>query len=218
MTEDAADRVGRFITIEGSEGAGKSSNIETICATLEAAAIPYFATREPGGTPLAEEIRELLLTPRDEVVTPMSELLLMFAARAQHVAEVITPNLQAGRWVVCDRFTDATFAYQGYGRGMSLEVIEGLENWVQGSLRPDLTLFLDLPPEIGAQRIANREKDRLEAEEMIFFEKVRAGYAARAASNPNMRVIDASLPLQSVQDAVAKAVQSLLPASTASVR
>lgn len=194
----------RFITLEGGEGAGKSTCLRFIADHFAARGLPLCQTREPGGTPLAEDIRALLLQPRDEPVAPDAELLLMFAARAQHLARVIRPALDRGDWVLCDRFTDATYAYQGAGRGQSEARIAELESLVQGELRPGLTLLLDLPVAEGLARAAARsEKDRFESEQQAFFERVRAGYRARAAAEPDrIRVIDASRPLPEVQDAI----------------
>ena len=153
---------GKFITVEGVEGVGKTTNITFIKEWLDRHDIAHITTREPGGTPLAEDIRELLLSPRDEAVNENTELLLMFAARAQHLAEVIVPALDGGQWVLCDRFTDATYAYQGGGRGVAMEKIALLENLVQGELRPDMTLVLDIPVAQGLERARNRsEPDRL---------------------------------------------------------
>lgn len=192
---------GKFITVEGVEGVGKTTNIEFICQWLEQQGISYIATREPGGTPLAEDLRELLLSPRDEQVNENTELLLMFAARAQHLSEVIVPALKQGQWVLSDRFTDATYAYQGGGRGVSMEKIALLENLVQGELRPDMTLLLDIPVAQGLDRAKNRsEPDRFEQEKLNFFEKVRDCYLARATTKPDQyRVIDASQTLPQVQ-------------------
>lgn len=194
----------RFITLEGGEGAGKSSCLTFIQAYFAEKQLPLCVSREPGGTPLAEEIRQLLLSRRDEAVSPDAELLLMFAARAQHLHEKIRPALARGDWVLCDRFTDATYAYQGAGRGLSLARIAALEAMVQGELRPGLTLLLDLPVAQGMQRAAARsEKDRFEQEQLAFFERVRAGYRARAQAEPErFRVIDASQPLAQVQAAI----------------
>ena len=189
---------GKLITVEGSEGAGKSTNIEVVCDVLNAAGIDYVQTREPGGTPLAEEIRTVLLTPRpDETVAPITETLLAFAARAQHIQGVIQPALNAGVWVVCDRFTDATYAYQGGARGVPEAVIQYLEQTVQESLRPDLTLYFDVDPEIGAERIAGRAQDRLEQEDLSFFRAVRSAYLKRA-TDERFKVIDANQPLAAV--------------------
>ncbi len=193
---------GCFITLEGSEGAGKSTNVDTVCQTLTDAKIEFIRTREPGGTPMAEALRKDMLQAWDEQVSGLTELLLVFAARTQHLENVILPALQTGKWVVCDRFTDATFAYQGYGRELDLDKLEILESWVQGELQPDLTLYLDLDPSIAEQRIADREKDRMEAEQRAFFLRVREGYLARAAQYSRFKTIDASQPLDQVQQQV----------------
>ncbi len=198
---------GRFITLEGSEGAGKSTNLDVVCTVLDDAGIDFYRTREPGGTPLAEALRETLLSNWTETVDGLSEALVVFAARRQHLINEIAPRLAQGQWVVCDRFTDATFAYQGYGRGVPVEHIEALERWVQGELRPDLTLFLDLDPEIGRARIAGRSQDRLEQEETDFFAAVRQGYLARAAAQTHMHVVDASMALSGVNAQVADLVR-----------
>ncbi|MDQ8036016.1 MAG: dTMP kinase [Pedobacter sp.] len=194
----------RFITLEGGEGAGKSTCIAFLRDYFLEKGLPLRLTREPGGTPLAEEVRDLLLRKRDEKVAEDAELLLMFAARAQHIAEVIRPTLARGEWVLCDRFTDATYAYQGGGRGLSVERIAELESMIQGDLRPGLTLLLDLPVQQGMARAAARnEKDRFESEQNEFFERVRAAYRHRAAAEPQrFRVIDASKPLADVQAAL----------------
>lgn len=192
---------GKFITIEGTEGVGKTTNIQFIQDWMQAKKLPFVATREPGGTPLAEQIRDLLLSPRDELVCDTAELLLMFAGRAQHLHQVIEPSLEEGAWVLCDRFTDATYAYQGAGRNMRDDLIAELEMIVQGSLRPDLTLILDIPVELGLKRASDRsEPDRFELEKTEFFELVRNGYLKIAEQNPDRCVvIDASQPLADVQ-------------------
>ena len=192
---------GLFITLEGPEGAGKSTNREYLAARLQEAGCNVLLTREPGGTPLAERIRELLLEPSDEPMAADTELLLVFAARAQHLAQVIRPALAAGKVVLCDRFTDATYAYQGGGRGLPLERIALLEEFVQGGLRPDLTLVFDLPVDIGLTRAAARGRlDRFEQEARSFFEAVRQTYLARAALAPaRYRLLDAAQPLAAVQ-------------------
>ena len=199
---------GKFITIEGTEGVGKTTNIQFIQDWLLAKNLTFVATREPGGTPLAEQIRELLLVPRDELVCNTAELLLMFAGRAQHINQVIEPNLNQGAWVLCDRFTDATYAYQGAGRDMSDNLIAELETIVQGNLRPDLTLILDIPVELGLQRANERsEPDRFEQEKMAFFHAVRNGYLNIAQQNPERCVvIDASQPLAAVQQTIQSAL------------
>ena len=190
---------GRFITLEGSEGAGKSTNVDTVCETLTEAGIDFVRTREPGGTPMAEALRDAMLHKWNESVDGITELLLVFAARAQHLSHVIRPALAAGRWVVCDRVTDATFAYQGYGRQLDLEKLAVLESWIQGDLQPDITLYLDVAPDVAEQRIAGREKDRMEVERRDFFVRVRQGYLDRASEHERFEIIDAGNPLQEVQ-------------------
>ncbi len=192
---------GLFITLEGPEGAGKSTNREYLAARLREQGIDVLLTREPGGTPLAERVRELLLAPSDEPMASDTELLLVFAARAQHLAQVIVPALERGAVVLCDRFTDATYAYQGGGRGLDVERIAQLETFVQGSLRPDLTLVFDLPVEVGLSRAAARGRlDRFEQEGRGFFEAVRATYLQRAEAAPaRYRILDASQSLEAVQ-------------------
>lgn len=192
---------GLFITLEGPEGAGKSTNREYLAQRLSDHGLDVVLTREPGGTPLAERIRELLLTPADEPMDSDTELLLVFAARAQHLAQVIRPALTRGAVVICDRFTDATYAYQGGGRGLSVQRIEQLEHFVQGAMRPDLTLIFDLPVEVGLSRAAARGRlDRFEQEGLGFFEAVRSAYLNRAGQNPRRyRVIDAGQTLTAVQ-------------------
>ena len=201
---------GKFITIEGTEGVGKTTNIQFIQDWLLAKNLTFVSTREPGGTPLAEQIRELLLVPRDELVCNTAELLLMFAGRAQHINQVIEPNLNQGAWVLCDRFTDATYAYQGAGRNMSDRLIAELETIVQGSLRPDLTLILDIPVELGLKRASDRsEPDRFEQEKMAFFQAVRNGYLNIAQRDPERCVvIDASQPLIAVQESIQLALDA----------
>jgi dTMP kinase len=200
---------GLFVTLEGPEGAGKSTNREYLAERLRDAGLRVLLTREPGGTPLAERIRELLLTPSDEPMVSDTELLLMFAARAQHLAQVIRPALAQGQIVLCDRFTDATYAYQGGGRGVSAARIATLETFVQGELRPALTLLFDLPVDIGLARAAARGRlDRFEQEGREFFEAVRQAYLQRAAQAPERyRIIDAAQPLAQVQ----QALDALLP-------
>jgi len=193
--------MGLFITVEGGEGGGKSTNMSYISDYLTSKGHEVVVTREPGGTPLGEKLRAVLL---DKTITEMdysTELLLMFAARAQHIAEVIQPALKQGKWVLCDRFTDATYAYQGGGRDIPMEKIAVLEEWVQGDLRPDLTILLDIPVQEGMKRAALRgEKDRFEQERISFFEKVRESYLSMAKQQPNRyRVIDAAQGLEKVQ-------------------
>lgn len=205
---------GRFITLEGSEGSGKSTNLAFIHQQLQAAGLDVILTREPGGTPLSEQIRELLLDHRNSAMHSDTELLLMFAARAQHINEVILPALERGQWVLCDRFTDATYAYQGAGRGIEMARIAQLEQWVQGDLRPDLTFFLDLPVSVGLARASERgEPDRFEREQVDFFERVRQGYLAQAARHPRRyRLVDASQPLEQVQAQLAGQLADYLQA------
>ncbi len=195
---------GMFITIEGGEGVGKSTNIAYIASQLSEANITFVVTREPGGTPLAEDIRQLLLSDRDEAISDNTELLLMFAARAQHIAEIIEPALTRGDWVICDRFTDATYAYQGGGRGIPESKISRLEQWVQGDLRPDATILLDAPVSVGMSRAGQRGKlDRIEREHDHFFENVRNRYLQLAECNSDrFRVVDASQALERVQESL----------------
>jgi dTMP kinase len=194
---------GRFITLEGGEGVGKSTNLDFAAERLRQAGLEVVTTREPGGTPLAEAIRSLLLDVRDEPMDELAELLLVFAARAQHLARVVKPALARGAWVLCDRFTDATYAYQGGGRGLDEDVIAALEATVQQGLQPDLTLYLDLPLEVAEARLGGRERDRFEREERGFFQRVREAYLARAAQSPRFRIIDAGAPLPDVQQRIA---------------
>jgi len=192
---------GVFITFEGGEGVGKSTNIAFLEEYLTSRGVELVVTREPGGTRIGEEIRRLLLQVRDDAVTPMAELLLIFAARAQHIAEIIEPALGSGKWVLCDRFTDATYAYQCGGRGLDARKVRMLETLVQGELRPDCTILLDAPVATGMARADGRgELDRFEQEHELFFERVRATYRRLAREGSGRyRVIDAGLPLEEVQ-------------------
>lgn len=205
-------RRGRFITVEGGEGAGKSSNLAYVQSLLEAAGKSVLFTREPGGTPLGESIRELLLGHRHTGMADETELLLMFAARAEHLQHKILPALEQGVWVLCDRFTDASYAYQGAGRGIAHEKIALLERFVQGDLRPDLTLLLDLPVTTGLARAGERSApDRFETEALEFFEKVRRGYLEIAAAEPQrVKVIDAAPALEQVQAQIAGVIRDYL--------
>lgn len=191
---------GRFITLEGMDGAGKTTHLHWLQDRFAARGLPLTVTREPGGTPLGEALRALLLDsnqPRD----PETEALLMFAARHEHIVQVIEPALTAGRWVLCDRFTDATYAYQAGGSGVAWERVAGLEAWVQGGLQPDLTLYFDLDPETGQARAREvRAPDRFEREHHEFYVRVRAAYLRRAAENPQrIRKIDASRSIADIQ-------------------
>lgn len=192
---------GLFITLEGGEGAGKSTNMAFIQRYFNDHNLPYVNTREPGGTPLAEDLRSLLLAPRDESVDSDAELLMMFAARAQHLKQKILPTLDKGISILCDRFTDATFAYQGGGRGIPMQRIALLEQFVQGDIRPDLTVYLDVPVDVGMARAAERgQLDRFEQEKYEFFERVRSVYLQRAQDNPaRYRIINAAQSLDEVQ-------------------
>nr|WP_244858923.1 dTMP kinase [Pseudomonas sp. B2021] len=201
-----------FITLEGPEGAGKSTNRDYLAERLRAQGIEVVLTREPGGTPLAERIREVLLAPGDEPMNADTELLLVFAARAQHLAEVIRPALARGAVVICDRFTDSTYAYQGGGRGLSMERIATLETFVQGDLRPDLTLLFDLPVEVGMARARARGRlDRFELEDQGFFDAVRSAFLQRAKAEPaRYYLLDAAQPLSQVQQSIDALLPTLL--------
>lgn len=203
---------GKFLTLEGTEGVGKTTNRTFIEDYLRERNIPLLVTREPGGTPLAEELREMLLKNRDETVDPTAELLMVFAARAQHLNQVILPALEQGTWVLCDRFTDATFAYQGFGRGLPTDVIASLETLVQKEVRPDLTLILDIDVETGLKRARQRgDLDRFESEELTFFERVRQGYHSRASQAPERyQLIDAGQTLEAVQQDIQRCLDAQL--------
>ena len=203
---------GGFITVEGVEGAGKSSQMSYICDYLSVKGHRVLRTREPGGTQLGEDIRAMLLDPTRRAMDADTELLLMFAARAQHLAEVIRPAIAEGAWVVCDRFTDATFAYQGGGRGIDRGRIGALEAWVQCDFRPDLVFVLDLPVDLGLERIAARgDKDRFEREDLAFFDRVREDYLDRAAGDPERYcVVDASQTVKQVQTQIRRRLQRLI--------
>lgn len=202
---------GRFITLEGIEGAGKSSHIDAIRERLEQRGRRVIVTREPGGAPVSEAVRGLLLDPGSFGMDADTELLLVFAARAEHLAKVIRPALDKGEWVVCDRFTDATYAYQGGGRGLDPARIAALEDWVQGALRPDLVILLDIEPEVGLARAAGRsQKDRFEQEDVGFFRRVRECYLERARSFPGRyRVVDAAAEPGEVRARILEIVESV---------
>jgi len=206
-----ADR-GRFITVEGIEGAGKSTQMDVLRRFLDAKGIPVVMTREPGGTPLGEAVRALLLNPDNGGMSADAELLLVFAARAEHLHKVVSPALESGNWVLSDRFTDATYAYQGGGRGIAQARIAALEQWVQGDLRPDLTLLLDVTVETGMARITARgQPDRFEREDGAFFQRIRDNYLQRATAEPRrFRRIDASAPVERVSQEVCDRVEELL--------
>lgn len=204
---------GKFITLEGTEGAGKSTNLAFIQDWLSEQGVDHIVTREPGGTEISEAIREVLLNKDYTAMQSETELLLMFAARAQHLKEKILPAMEQGKWVVSDRFTDATYAYQGAARGISYERIAEIENWVQQGFQPDTTFIFDLPVEVGMARVASRggETDRFEQEKQTFFEKVREAYLNRAEKAPQRySVLDASQPLDQVQADIVQRLQQLL--------
>jgi dTMP kinase len=202
----------RFITVEGIEGVGKSTHLGFIRDQLVARGIDVLMTREPGGTPGAERIRELLLDPGGEAISPEAELLMMFAARALHVEHVIRPALKAGRWVVCDRFVDASYAYQGGGRGIPAQRIAVLERWVLKGLKPDLTLLLEAPVDVGLSRMTRRgARDRFEQEQAAFFSRVRRTYLARARREPRrIQVVTADGNVQDVQQQIGHVLDARL--------
>lgn len=201
---------GRFITFEGIEGVGKTTQIAAARDHLVARGVRVVQSREPGGTPVAEAIRELLLDPRHAAMAPETELLLVFAARAQHLDRVIEPALARGAWVLCDRFTDATYAYQGGGRGLGRDKIAALETLVQRGLEPDLTLYLDLSLDAAEARLGDRERDRFEREDRAFFQRVRDAYLERAAGAARFRIIDADAGLEEVQRRLARVLDGYL--------
>ena len=202
---------GRFITVEGIEGVGKSTNLDFIQHELERRGIEVVRTREPGGTPAAERIRQVLLELGDEVIPDVGELLLFFASRSLNLENAIKPALDAGKWVLCDRFTDATRAYQGAGRGLDMAQINTLAEWVHDGVDPDLTLLLDAPVEVGFARVSARGAvDRMESEQSEFYERVRAGYLSLAEAEPDrFAVIDASQSLKAVQADIRAALHCL---------
>lgn len=201
-----------FITIEGIEGVGKSTAINFICKQLDAAHIPYIVTREPGGTEIADAIRKLILAHYHEKMSADTELLLYFASRAQNIAQNIKPALANGKWVVCDRFTDSSYAYQGGGRKIPHDHLAVLENWVHADLQPNLTFLLDAPVEIGLDRIKTREiQDRIEREKIEFFTRVRNAYLERAKLYPQrFKIINANVPVAEVEQQIAKILTPLL--------
>lgn len=208
---------GKFITLEGGEGAGKTTSRTYIAEILKQKGIAVLETREPGGTEVSEAIRHVLLDNTLPAMHADTELLLMFAARNEHLQRKILPALEAGIWVVCDRFTDATYAYQGYGRGLDLQRIATLESWMQGNIRPDYTLLFDLEVSIGMQRVRARstqldiQTDRFEQEKLDFFERIRAGYLARAKLHPKQyKIIDAAQAIEQVQRQIAEVLKTIL--------
>ena len=202
---------GRFITVEGIEGVGKSSNIAYLTTLLESRGVEVLTTREPGGTPAAERIRKLLLEHGSETIPATAELLLFFAARALNLENAVKPALEAGRWVICDRFTDASRAYQGAGRALDLNRIDTLASWVQDGLEPDLTLLLDAPVAVALARASRRgQADRMESEETAFYERVRRAYLDLAGrETARIKVIDASGSLEAVREQIDRAVAGL---------
>ena len=180
---------GRLITLEGSEGVGKSTNLDVVCKFLEEKRIRFTVTREPGGTEIAERIRELLLSETTEIMDGLTELLLMFAARNQHLTRKILPELDQGLWVVSDRFTDASYAYQAFGRSIAIEKVDTLRRLVQDGFNPDLTLLLDVEPDVSRGRISDRELDRIEKENLEFYQRVRAGYLDLAEKLERIKLI-----------------------------
>ena len=212
-----SNNTGRFITFEGGEGVGKSTNIQFVSEWLQQQGIRTLITREPGGTEIAEKIRhDLLKAHHNEDMSDLAELLLVFAARAQHLEKVIRPALASGTWVLCDRFTDSTIAYQGYGRGLSKEVIASLKQLVQQGMEPDCTFLLEAPLELGMSRARGRaadageQVDRFETEKLEFFQRVQQGFTELAEQQPRFRRIDASQPLTQVQEAIATQMEQLL--------
>lgn len=217
MANSKAVTRGKFITVEGQDGAGKSTNIAVIAELLNTRNIDFRQSREPGGTPFGETIRELILNSDDDAFGDKAELLLMFAARAQHIAAVIEPALASGQWVLCDRFTDASYAYQGGGRGVNMQDIFDLEQTVQGELRPDLTILLDLPIALGESRAGARSKaDRFEQQQLDFKQRVRDAYLDIARRQPQrVKVVDASASFNGVEQAISKIMQEFLEAQAA---
>jgi dTMP kinase len=202
-------RRGRFITLEGVDGAGKSTHTEWIAETLRERGLQVVVSREPGGTPLGEKLRELLLT---EAMGLRAETLLMFAARAEHLRQTLLPALQSGSWVVCDRFTDATYAYQGGGRELGAPAIHALEQWVHPGFYPDLTLLFDVPLEVARERLADaREPDRFEREGAAFFERVRAAYRQRADKAPGrFHIVDATRSIEAIREGLAARLRAMV--------
>ena len=212
VEKNMENKQGRFISFEGIEGVGKTTALQYVREYLNGARISYVVTREPGGTPVAEAIREVLLDRYNEIMCSDTELLLMFAGRAQNIAHVILPALQRGQWVLSDRFTDASFAYQGGGRKISIKYIKELSRWIQGNLKPDLTFLLDMPVSVCLDRVKSRwAKDRIEAEGLEFFKRVRENYLAQAKKDPKrFRIIRADQELSEVKEQLQQVIDSLL--------
>ena len=205
--------VGKFISIEGVEGAGKSTQVSFIQDYLTNLGKIVVVTREPGGTELSEKIRNLLLEPSSNSMANDTELLLMFASRAEHVSKVINPALQRGEWVLCDRFLDATYAYQGGGRGIQRQRIQQIADWTLRGLIPDLTLLFDLPVELGLERVLERKEDmdRFEQEKIDFFQKIRKSYLKSAKAEPNrIKIVDASLSITEIQEQLTQLIEPLI--------
>lgn len=204
----------QFVTVEGIEGMGKSTVIETICRCLESHGVEYELMREPGGTPMAESIRQLLLEQHDESMAPLTEAFLFFAGRQQNIEHIIRPAMAAGKWVISDRFTESSLAYQGGGRGVPLEQLNVLKSMLQGYVEPTCTLLLDAPVSVGLSRIADRAHDRIEGEAAAFFERARAVYLALAAEEPlRYRTIAADQTVEQVQSDVTQVIEALIQSS-----
>ena len=208
------DVIGKLISLEGVDGAGKTTHLEYLCDYLVKRQVTVLTTREPGGTHVGEQLRSILLDAA-QPIAPLTELLLMFAARAEHIQKVIRPALLAGTWVLCDRFTDATYAYQGGGRGIDSQNIEALEQMTQGSLRPDLTFLLDLPVEVGLRRRRglDRSQDRFESQDLEFKQRVRLAYLERSETKPRILCMDGTLPIETIQREMGKKLGQLFEES-----
>lgn len=206
--------IGKLISLEGVDGAGKTTHLEYLCDYLVKRQVTVLTTREPGGTHVGEQLRSILLDAA-EPIAPLTELLMMFAARAEHIQKVIRPALLAGTWVLCDRFTDATYAYQGGGRGIDSQHIEVLEHMTQGSLRPDLTFLLDLPVEVGLRRRRglDRSQDRFESQDLEFKQRVRLAYLERSETEPRILCMDGTLPIEAIQYEMGKKLGQLFEES-----
>jgi dTMP kinase len=208
------DVIGKLISLEGVDGAGKTTHLEYLCDYLVKRQVTVLTTREPGGTHVGEQLRSILLDAA-QPIAPLTELLMMFAARAEHIQKVIRPALLAGTWVLCDRFTDATYAYQGGGRGINSQNIEVLEHMTQGNLRPDLTFLLDLPVEVGLRRRRglDRSRDRFESQDLEFKQRVRLAYLERSETEPRILCMDGTLPIETIQHEMGKKLGQLFEES-----